>query len=385
MNTPRAIEGCGNRDAESHSVFVAAYQIIKDDRGTTVTGAGPDGKCTGTCDRCGTAILNIYVFATPDRLSYMHVGIDCAQKMGVPMPEIKRARTYWRDQSREAARAVARATAAERRTAEEAEKRARLAENAAFVAELEALRVDPRATDWESSQLGAMIATVGLYGADWADESNDDESVKYEADVARRATLACIRDRLSLCDTSRVQSEDTDKKGKTCGFRRVLRAYRKPVVLSGQYGTTYISFLTDDRGNAYVHKGSNVWTAGETVEATWSIDGSDERDGLTATRIKRPRKIAKTAEEIAATAQQELVAAQLESDRAVIATTVGVSAEAVHYANAYRGLYVVEVNGERRAYQVCPFDERPLGDKWAKSEVQDIASRAGLVLWQSTR
>lgn len=374
MNT--AIDtGYGREAAALHHIFAAAYRIVKDDRGTSIDGGSPDGRCTGTCDRCGTCIMNIYVFSTRDRRSFMHVGIDCAQKMGVPVTELKAARNHWRNVAREAGEVARRASLAERHAAERAAKAARAAANAGLIAELEALADDTNATDYERNAIGATIAhtLASDAGADWADEDSDRYGNDWNTDI--RARYESIRDRLALCATSRAVV--AGKKG----LAVTLRGYRNPIRLEGQYGTTYVCFLTDDAGNAFVYKGSHCFGFGRVVECTWSTEGTDTRDGLTATVIKRPRKFAKTAEEIAAGAEYAEREARKESDRLLIANAVGVDPADVHYANAGMGLYVVETAEIRRMYAVCACDERPNGPRWEVSPVALPAS-AGLVLWQ---
>ena len=294
----QANQDWGKVGAAQHGRFIGAYRIIVSERGTEVT-ASPDGRCTGTCDRCGTAIMHVYVFQSSEGArTTMHVGIDCAQKMGVPVEELKRARRYWGDVARESSRAAARASAEERAALREAERRARLAEAAALVEEIDALAAHPHATDYERSALGRVRVAISEQGGEWLEGPLTREEIDATYDertwqTRRKIELLSVRERLSLVETSVEQGDDLDRKGKPAGLRRKLRAYRAPVSFEGTYGVTHVSFLTDDRGNAFVHKGSShCYRYGETVEATWSVAGSDERDGLTATVLKRPRKFA---------------------------------------------------------------------------------------------
>jgi hypothetical protein len=292
-----AMQDWGKVGAAQHGRFIGAYRIIVSDRGTEVT-ASPDGRCTGTCDRCGTAIMNIYVFQSDTARTTMHVGIDCAQRMGVPVEELRSARRYWGEVARESSRAAARASAAERAALREAERQARLAEAEALVAEIDALAAHPHATDYERSALGRVRVAIAEEGGEWLEGPLTREEIDATYDertwqTRQRIALQSVRDRLSLAETSVEQGEDIDRKGKPAGLRRKLRAYRAPVSFEGTYGVTHVSFLTDERGNAFVHKGSShCYRYGETVEATWSVAGSDERDGLVATVLKRPRKFA---------------------------------------------------------------------------------------------
>lgn len=380
MNT-HTQTGSGKADAADHKWFANAYQIVKSERGTEVSGTGPDGRCTGTCDRCGTAILNVYVFSDAARSSYMHVGIDCAGKMGVPVTELKKARGYWRECAREADRAARAATAAERKAKEDQARAARLAENAALVDDLETLKGNPNATDWERDQLALMVGLVANYGGEWADPDSTDDGPFADKNEWRRATLTCIRERLALCETSRPQVEAMTGKGKPAGFRRVLRGYRKAVVLNGQYGTTYISFMADDQGNAYVHKGSNLIAMGEVIEATWSVDGTDTRDGLTATVLKRPRKRADKpapeATDLEPCSGKPWCRGFSRVDAEGLAEAFKVSVDDVQPLVTDERFYRVD----GREILLCAFDEYP-GVKWRKLPVQALYGR-GLVMWEA--
>ena len=294
----QANQDWGKVGAAQHGRFIGAYRIIVSERGTEVT-ASPDGRCTGTCDRCGTAIMHVYVFQSSEGArTTMHVGIDCAQKMGVPVEELRAARRYWGEVARESSRAAARASAEDRAALREAERRARLAEAAALVEEIDALAAHPHATDYERSALGRVRVAISEQGGEWLEGPLTREEIDATYDertwqTRRKIELLSVRERLSLVETSVEQGDDLDRKGKPAGLRRKLRAYRAPVSFEGTYGVTHVSFLTDDRGNAFVHKGSShCYRYGETVEATWSVAGSDERDGLVATVLKRPRKFA---------------------------------------------------------------------------------------------
>ena len=294
----QATQDWGKVGAAQHGRFIGAYRIIVSERGTEVT-ASPDGRCTGTCDRCGTAIMHVYVFQSSEGArTTMHVGIDCAQKMGVPVEELRAARRYWGEVARESSRAAARASAEDRAALREAERRARLAEAAALVEEIDALAAHPHATDYERSALGRVRVAISEQGGEWLEGPLTREEIDATYDertwqTRRKIELLSVRERLSLVETSVEQGDDLDRKGKPAGLRRKLRAYRAPVSFEGTYGVTHVSFLTDDRGNAFVHKGSShCYRYGETVEATWSVAGSDERDGLVATVLKRPRKFA---------------------------------------------------------------------------------------------
>jgi len=272
----------GKEAAATHTHFMGAYTIRRTDRGTIVD-PSPDGRTTGTCDRCGVAISNVYVFRDPKAGTRMHVGIDCAAKMGVPAEELRRARHYFSDIAKEHDRARRRASAEAARAAEEAERVARLNANAALVEELSMMRNHPAATAWEVGQIDRAVSMVASEGPVWLDEDVDSERM-----VRMRDALAAIRDRISLCDTSRPVAGD--KKGALTGEFRV---YRKPIVYEPfHYGSppTYVNFLTDDAGNAFVYKGTKGAAMGSRIRATFTVGEADTRDGLTSTTLSRPRK-----------------------------------------------------------------------------------------------
>lgn len=274
------ITGFGKVDAVSCKRFVTAYSIKKTDRGVLIDGSSPDGRLTATCDRCGTAITYVYVFANGDRTMYMHVGIDCASKMGLDLTELKAARGYWRELAREQDRAARALSAKERREAEQKAIDARLAASAELVAMIESLQAHPAVTQWERDQLAGMIARTGHNGDEWFYDAEPDTS-----DAATVAKFFAIQQRLGLCDSS---------KPFTTSAKRVtlkLRAYRAHLAFQSMYGTTCISFLCDEEtGTAFVYKGSKAVHQGEIITATWSVADTDTRDGLTSTHLKRPAK-----------------------------------------------------------------------------------------------
>jgi len=274
------ITGCGKLDAVECNKFVTAYTIRKTDRGVLIDGTSPDGRLTGTCDRCGQAITYVYVFANKGRTMYMHVGIDCAGRMGVALDELRAAKGYWRELAREQDRAARALSAKERREAEQKAIDARLAASAELVAMIESLQAHPAVTQWERDQLAGMIARTGHNGDEWFYDAEPDAS-----DAATVAKFFAIQQRLGLCDSS---------KPFTTSAKRVtlkLRAYRAHLAFQFMYGTTYISFLCDEEtGTAFVYKGSKAVHQGEIITATWSVADTDTRDGLTSTHLKRPAK-----------------------------------------------------------------------------------------------
>lgn len=279
----------GKEAASTHKHFLGAYTIRRTDRGTIVD-PSPDGRTTGTCDRCGVSISNVYVFTDPKAGTRMHVGIDCAAKMGVPAEELRRARRYFSDVAQEHERTKRRASAEAARAAEAAERAARLSANAALVEELSMMRNHPAVTAWEVEQIDRAVATVASEGPVWLEE---DVSERMER---MRDRLAAIRDRISLCETSGLVAGD-----KSGAIKGEFRVYRKPIVYEPfRYGgaPTYVNFLTDDAGNAFVYKGKKGAAFGSRIRATFSVGEADVRDGLTSTKLYRPRKatIADTAQ-----------------------------------------------------------------------------------------
>lgn len=303
--------GFGREGAAQHPFFTAAYRIVKDERGVRVEGGSPDGRCAGTCDRCGISILNIFVFRNRAGDSYMHVGIDCAAKMGIPAEELRKARGHWSGVAREARAAEGRASHAEREAARKVLRAAREVANESLLVELRSLQADPNASDYEREAVGQMVAYVlaSDEGGEWMEPGSPGYDARGSEDMRDR--LEAIRDRLALCATSRPVV--AGKKGLSVK----LRAYRNPVTLpGGPYATRYVCFLTDDAGNAFVYKGTRSFGLGRVIEATWSTEGSDERDGLTSTVLMRPRK-EKVEPEGPTMAQQ------------VVAGSLGLAAEAV--------------------------------------------------------
>lgn len=273
----------GKTAATEIGLFVSAYRIAMSHQGVVIDGNSPDGRHTGTCDRCGTAIMNVYVFSNDNRSTFMHVGIDCAQKMGISLMELKSARSFWRRQAIEAENAVRRASLEDRRRKEEEARKARLAAAEELVNEINDLRMDARATTWERDRLNTMIAYTAEHGDSWF------HSPEGESDTHELKTFFAIRERLHLCGTSTHQ--ESAKR-----VRMRLNAYRKPVSFDGMYGLTFVNFLTDGV-NAYVYKGGKRIDYGDIVEATWTLENADVRDGLTSTVLKRPAKGVVTTED----------------------------------------------------------------------------------------
>lgn len=329
----------GKDAAADYPHFRAYYSIRTAERGTFVTGPTPDGRYTGTCDRCGMAITHVYVFRHRTADHHMHVGIDCAQRMGVPLDALRAARGYAAEVGRLRAtserNAIRAAAAREARDREAAERAHNREVHGALIADLEALGADDNLTDWERRRLAQAVGMVERCGdcltlavATREDGTPYDTRSDVERDVA--LDVDTIRARLSLCRTSRVSSAAeilaatralggwsalptaraalaATVKGKAGkGFSQAekdaargvltvtLEAWRAPMQLEGGYyggraTLRFRSFLRDDAGNAYTYVGSKPVGYGARVTATWTVDGTDTYAGLTATRLSRPR------------------------------------------------------------------------------------------------
>ena len=261
------------KDTAVHFRFAAgSYRIrVCPSRGTVVDGCSPDARYTGTCDRCGIAILNVHCFESrnPEYPGYMHVGIDCAAKMGVPLEELRTARNFIRDHERAKARKLAEQARAEARMTREQAMRIAFADVLDRIAAVEA---HPCASDYEKDAAGRMVLIVldGSWDREWKNHAG---------------WLASIEDRLALTSTSKAQPDG----GR---FTALFTVYRRPFGLEGFYGITYINFLRDSQGNAYVYKGSRrMGGVGEEFTATFTVKGVDERDGLVSTLLARPSKV----------------------------------------------------------------------------------------------
>lgn len=265
----------GHEEATKYRFFVGAYKLTKTSRGLVVT-PSPDGHVTGTCDRCSTAIGNIYVFANEENKT-MHVGCDCMHKMGLPLQQVQKASAFWRAFARtlrtQARAKQAEATREERQVAWERQRQANLDANTALVEELQALQASPFASGWERSALEGLVKTIAYGNGERLLNPKAWEGVRLEA----------IRARIALCASSTLQSPG----------RKVLTltVYRNSIAQSTIYGTSFRNFLTDGT-NAYTYKGTHNFPYGSTVTATWTVEPeANIYENLTATVLKRPAKI----------------------------------------------------------------------------------------------
>lgn len=239
--------------AENFTTFAGAYHVING----AFEGFNPDTAQNYVCERCGTGLMHVYVFT--DGLTFAHVGIDCAKKMGVPADQLKLARTFFELEL--AARTAA--TAAQRQADFVTANRL---EFAADLADLVELLKNDCLNDFEKNAIAQQIACV---------EHNVRNSKNY---------VAKIKIRIALVRTSAALVA-----GKIASL--TLRAWRDSVVLYGNYGASAINFLTDGV-NSYIYKGAAITLReGDTVTAGWTVTESELRDGLTSSRINRPTKM----------------------------------------------------------------------------------------------
>ena len=342
--TPAGEQDYGKVAAAEYPLFRGYYGIVKSDRGVTITGPSPDGRYTGTCDRCGIAISHVYVFTNRALTGFMHVGVDCATRMGVPVDELRKARAFatevGRMRDRAARRATREAAAKVARDEEEAERAHNRAVHGALLAELDGLAADENATDWERRRITTAIGLVESCGdaltpvvVTAASGRVYDDRPAYHVEVAR--DVDTIRDRLSLCRTSKVSEAaailaavrevagwSTEGKAAVKAAREGLAAgvkgragkglsqaekdaargvltltlevWRDAMALDGgSYGghavARFRNYFRDDAGNAYSYVGSKATSRGDRVTATWTVNGTDTYAGLTATRLARPR------------------------------------------------------------------------------------------------
>lgn len=287
----------GRDEAPHHKQFVGAYHIVENERGRTVEGTFPDGRMEFMCTRCLKALKHVYVFANSTQRSFMHVGMDCAEKMGIPRAELDKAENFFRDLNRAANRAAnAQRIEAERVAAAE-RKAQNLAACHALVSDIASLLNHPACTDYERHEvlrpaLELCAEDPNWYNPEWLiDHLEEHSSGSHRAPLSRATKLSAgldsVRDRLALCNTSKPVKP---VKGKA--ITGAFRAYRRHININTGFGDVSISFLTDDCGNAFVVKSAEFWVRhGCTVIGTFSIGESDERDGLVSTRLLRPRKI----------------------------------------------------------------------------------------------
>jgi hypothetical protein len=248
--------------------FVSTYSITVNEMvGTRVSGCDPTGRSTGTCDRCGRAIMHVAVFGDRRRTRFVHVGLDCAQRMGVAPEEVEAAERSFENARRAERAAASAARRAEYEAAELAQRRENCAAAAVELAWADAIVGHPHATQWERDEASRFASDCER----WGSSSRD---------------LGAILARLALCATSRARDAARVK-----GLELV--AYRAPVRIEGAYGARYVSFLCDDAGCAYVYVGSSFAARrGDRVAfGAVAFDGSEHRDGLTATRLSRPSKV----------------------------------------------------------------------------------------------
>lgn len=250
----------GKTLAQDFNKFAGAYHLVHNQHGSmSFEGYSPDGKQNYICERCGQSLMNVYVF-TNDKNEYMHVGIDCAEKMGVPLSELRSAKTFY-------AREESRKNELTRKSIQEKFITANREKFANEITFLESLLIDTPINDFERNVIQQEIS-----------------SLEQDVDSGKgKDFLLGILSRLTLVKTS-VKIDKVKITG-------TLRAYRNCVILQGFYGATFINFLTDGI-NSYVYKGSAYGLfLNDTITAGWNVVGDDTRDGLLSTVINRPSKV----------------------------------------------------------------------------------------------
>lgn len=248
----------------------------------------------GTCDVCGTGIMYAYRIEASNGAQF-EVGCDCLRKtddtqliaeMRAADRAAEREAWYNSPEAREA-----REREASRLAAVEAERAANREMHAAWLAEISAMLESPAATDFEKRVLRSCRYDAETYGFGrssydvFRDPSSCEsrfERDRIEAQNRRNGAVLATIARLALCRTSTHAT----------AARGALRCYRDALSFDGQYGVTYVNFLTDGE-RAYVYRGGSFCVrVGDVVTATWSVGDADTRDGLVSTRLLRPRKIA---------------------------------------------------------------------------------------------
>jgi hypothetical protein len=282
----------GKQNASTHDQFVGAYALQETERGKHIVGSSPDGRHDFMCMRCGRSLKSVYVFTSDSKQSFMHVGIDCAQSMGIPMAELRKANDYFDGLERADRARISAAQRAASEAARAAEEHANISACREMFAEIEAMLSNPATTLYERdvlrNALAACRANPKWFACDWVIDALNEWHLAHhhrEHGYAKlSAQLESVRERLRLVATSVAVT------GKQ--ITGAFRAYRPHISFETQYGTTYVSFLTDDCGHAFFVKSSEfIVRQGCTVIATFSLGEAEQRDGLTATRLLRPRKI----------------------------------------------------------------------------------------------
>ena len=264
-------------EACEFGTFLGAYKYTR--QGALNGGVSPDGRLVTQCERCLTCLLNVFVFANAVGQT-MHVGIDCAAKMGVELSELRTARRYFSDSEKN--NSIKNALE-KRKAATDALVLANRELHKDKLAMLEDLSAEPNLSSFERSAIETNISALELGRS------------------LTRDFLPAILTRLALCETSQALAVGTKLVSVT------LTAYRAPVFILSQFGGSYINFLTDGI-NSFVYIGNSltVWNekkqdcdyiGGLSLNArvkftgNWSVKKSETRDGLISTVLQRPSKL----------------------------------------------------------------------------------------------
>lgn len=279
MNLMKAILS-GKLDASNPNLqFCTLYQIRKASaQGPgSITGKSPSGRTTATCDRCGIGILNVYVFADSNG-NEMHVGIDCAGKMGIPLDELKKARSFKHD----AVIAAHNEECRLRRVAAAERQRTWLEKNADSVSAVNDIRSWTQLSVFEQEFLDRLLSAAGFENiGNIVDNTPETASEKSQAEL-----FACITLRRFLVEN---QKADTTKLGR---IKVKARIWRAPFSFETPFGRTYVNFLVTSpfNGQTFVYKGGKrLGGLGEEGVLAATIEGYDTRDGLQSAIVKRPK------------------------------------------------------------------------------------------------
>jgi hypothetical protein len=224
----------------------------------------------GTCDHCGTAIMNNFIIESSDGNRFV-VGCDCVAKTGDAglVKEVRAERLRTVREKREAGRRLART---ERETLWAAERAAR---GATFKIEHAGLikRAEPF-MDVDFIQSLIERGTAGGFMSDRALAALVSVVTDQEARVARRAN-----------------SKHTGVVGKRQTFTATVvrvRSYARPRYASYGDETVWIISMTDTEGNTIVSKSASFHAAkGETLTFKATVKAHDEYQGERQTVVQR--------------------------------------------------------------------------------------------------
>lgn len=282
MNTTQAyVETFGKLSASNVNLqFVSRYEHVKAsawNAGGTFGGKSPSGRVTTICDRCGTDIMNVYVFVAPGGIE-MHVGIDCAGKMGIPLDELKKARTFKRDAARKAEW--------DKRLAEIIDQKQRqLAANADYVEEINGLLSAEYLSFFEQEFLTRQLRDAEVSDISWINAESAEAAGR---DAHDWKIFQSIRDRQDLIAINAILP-DLPPGERIKNLK--IKIWRSPVRIESQaWGTSYINFLTDSAtGRSFIYKGGKrLGDYGAELVLSGTVKEMKTYDGLTSCYLQRP-------------------------------------------------------------------------------------------------